>query len=292
MYHYLYQITNLVNGKIYVGVHKTKNLNDGYMGSGKIINRAIMFYGINNFRKDILEFFENQELMYSREKEIVNKNFIKLRNVYNLKCGGDGGWDHENLNSEKQRRKGKKGNSKQIWLRENNPEWKQKEIETCRRALSERIKNGELIGFMNLEIQKEMSMRALSPKARLKRKKTFKERGHAQGSKNSQFGIKRIGINKNGIIKKVLVEDVDKFINDDWKLGFVEKKIRITKTLQRQINLKEKILLSKIDVTQKGWPVKMSKEVGCSRTGLKRFIAKYLPELYNKCFIETYMIRK
>lgn len=37
-YYYIYQITNLVNAKIYVGVHKTKDLNDGYMGSGKVIS--------------------------------------------------------------------------------------------------------------------------------------------------------------------------------------------------------------------------------------------------------------
>ena len=40
-YYYIYQITNLVNNKIYVGVHKTKDLNDGYMGSGKVIISAI-----------------------------------------------------------------------------------------------------------------------------------------------------------------------------------------------------------------------------------------------------------
>ena len=53
MYFYLYQIINKLNDKIYVGVHKTDNLNDGYMGSGKILNRAIKKYGVENFEKDI-----------------------------------------------------------------------------------------------------------------------------------------------------------------------------------------------------------------------------------------------
>lgn len=88
MYYYLYQITNLVNNKIYVGVHKTDNLNDGYMGSGKKLLNAIRKYGIENFKKDILEYFDNEELMYDKEISIVNKDFLLREDVYNMKLGG------------------------------------------------------------------------------------------------------------------------------------------------------------------------------------------------------------
>jgi hypothetical protein len=96
MYYYLYQITNKVNGKIYVGVHKTKSLDDGYMGSGKVIKRSIAKYGAENFTKDILEFFENAELMYAKEKEIVTDEFLLREDTYNIRRGGTGGFDFIN----------------------------------------------------------------------------------------------------------------------------------------------------------------------------------------------------
>lgn len=45
MYHIVYLTTNLVNNKIYVGVHSTYNLDDGYLGSGKLISKAKEIHG-------------------------------------------------------------------------------------------------------------------------------------------------------------------------------------------------------------------------------------------------------
>lgn len=101
MFYYLYQITNLVNNKIYVGVHKTMDMNDGYMGSGKVILRAIEKHGIDNFKKDILETFVDSESMYAREKEVVTDEFLLREDVYNLRRGGLGGFDYINANPSK-----------------------------------------------------------------------------------------------------------------------------------------------------------------------------------------------
>jgi hypothetical protein len=92
MFLYLYKIENLLDGKYYIGVHKTSNLDDGYLGSGKLLSLAIKKYGKDNFKKTILQFFQNEEDMFRAEADIVNENFVSLELTYNLKTGGNGGW--------------------------------------------------------------------------------------------------------------------------------------------------------------------------------------------------------
>jgi hypothetical protein len=96
MLYYLYEVRNKINGKIYVGVHKTVDIDDGYMGSGKIIKRAIVKYGLDNFEKTVLETFASEEQMFLREKEFVNDEFLSRKDVYNLRRGGQGGFDYIN----------------------------------------------------------------------------------------------------------------------------------------------------------------------------------------------------
>lgn len=88
MFYIIYEITNLVNGKIYVGAHKAKNVNDTYMGSGVAIKRAIKKYGKSNFSKKILFTFDNESDMWRKEAELVSEQFITRPDVYNQCVGG------------------------------------------------------------------------------------------------------------------------------------------------------------------------------------------------------------
>lgn len=99
MKHYLiYEIKNKLNGMIYVGKHVTDDINDSYMGSGIRILYAIEKYGIENFEKTILFECSSEEEMNKKEAEIVNEDFIARDDVYNIKLGGEGGWDEVNKN--------------------------------------------------------------------------------------------------------------------------------------------------------------------------------------------------
>lgn len=92
MYYTVYKIINLINDKIYIGVHKTSNIDDGYMGSGKDIKKDINKYGIANFRKEYLAIFDNESEMFHMESRIVDNDFVKSEKTYNLTKGGYGGW--------------------------------------------------------------------------------------------------------------------------------------------------------------------------------------------------------
>ena len=88
-YHYFYKITNLINGKYYYGIHSTNNLNDGYMGSGTYLHKAYKKYGIENFYKEILKYFDNRNELVKYEEEIVNEIVVKDNQSYNISIGGE-----------------------------------------------------------------------------------------------------------------------------------------------------------------------------------------------------------
>ena len=77
-------------------MHQTKNLEDGYMGSGKYLKRAIKKHGLENFTKEVLHIFSSEEEMRSKEAELVNEEFVARDDTYNLCHGGKGGFGYIN----------------------------------------------------------------------------------------------------------------------------------------------------------------------------------------------------
>jgi hypothetical protein len=89
----LYRTTNLVNSKIYVGVHKLQNTSKSrcYLGSGYGLKSAIKKYGRDKFTRITLAKFNCFEDAYFAEAEMVTQEFIDRPDTYNMCLGGRGG---------------------------------------------------------------------------------------------------------------------------------------------------------------------------------------------------------
>jgi len=89
-HHFIYRTTNIINGKYYIGVHNTNDIEDGYLGSGVLLQRAIKKYGIGNFKREIIKHFNTSEEAFNNEISVVNESVVNDDNSYNLSLGGDG----------------------------------------------------------------------------------------------------------------------------------------------------------------------------------------------------------
>ena len=89
-YHIIYKTTNIVNNKIYIGLHSTDNIEDGYIGSGDILKKAIKKYGKDKFHREVLYVFHNRKESRIKEAEIVDEDFCKRLDTYNIALGGMG----------------------------------------------------------------------------------------------------------------------------------------------------------------------------------------------------------
>lgn len=88
---YVYKTTNLVNNMIYIGFHGSKDIDhDNYLGSGYILKRAVKKNGRENFKREILFEFNNPDDAKNKERELVNEEFIRRTDTYNLCLGGKG----------------------------------------------------------------------------------------------------------------------------------------------------------------------------------------------------------
>lgn len=91
-YGFVYITTNLINNKKYIEQCKFHNTWKYYLGSGKLIKRAIEKYGKENFRRRIIEYADSKEELNNLEIELIKKyNAVKSDMYYNLADGGKGG---------------------------------------------------------------------------------------------------------------------------------------------------------------------------------------------------------
>lgn len=103
MKYIVYKTTNLVNYYFYIGVHKTLNpdIFDGYIGDGVYIDKpdtykysktkfqtAVNEFGVKNFKRETLAIFDTAEEASFLEGQLVNFEFLKRHDVYNMILGG------------------------------------------------------------------------------------------------------------------------------------------------------------------------------------------------------------
>lgn len=92
MYGYIYKTTNLINGKIYVGQHKSNEYDSSYYGSGKILKLAIEKYGLDNFSNTVLCWCESKKELDKLERQLIKQYDSRNPNKgYNIAFGGEGG---------------------------------------------------------------------------------------------------------------------------------------------------------------------------------------------------------
>lgn len=180
----IYKITNKLNNKIYIGAHKTIDVDDGYFGSGLLLERAVNKYGKNNFYKEIIFDLSSESEMWEKEAELVDDEFVARLDTYNLKVGGFGGFDFINKNKlnnrdhsiEGRRKSGIAARKKQIHLDAIDEEYRKQ----YRAKLAEARKFYNSLDGYSFKGRKhsEESKRMIGEKNKL----------HQTGKNNSQYG--------------------------------------------------------------------------------------------------------
>lgn len=214
-YHYIYKTTCQVTGKFYVGMHSTNNLEDGYLGSGKILGYSIGKHGRENHKLQILEFCETRDELKKREAELVNEELLADPLNINLKYGGEGGWTS---NASIKGNRSTKRNT--LVLRE-----KLKD-QTAREEFSRKIsiankasyENGRLIAGCFAD-NSEVIKRAWSNGAKEKRSETRLKNKFQQGENNSQFGTKWAWVTSGSIVKKIKLEFLEDYLQQGYRRG-------------------------------------------------------------------------
>lgn len=227
IYYTIYQTTNLINGKIYIGKHQTTNLDDGYLGSGTRFNHALKKYGKENFKKEILFIFDNVKEMNEKESELVNESFVRRPDTYNITLGGNGSWHHIHTPEGKNL-------TKTIMIKRygvdhifNDPNCRANNILSVKENHKKHVYTyiHELPDFD--DINKKGCLAAQSELARTKRINSLRMINHQQGNKNSQYGTRWIH-NLELQISKKIPKDVK--LPDGWKEG---RKLKFEESNQR-----------------------------------------------------------
>ena len=209
-YGYIYKITNRLNNKIYVGLHKSPVLDESYWGSGRLISAAIKKYGVENFSREILEWCNTRQELNRRERFWIKKLDSK-RHGYNISDGGDGGATRIGMHHSE--------DTKEKIGRKHRGKYVSKEVKS---KLSESLKgrNSPLYGIPLTEEHKKKISENRKGKCCGEQHQDFgkhqtRERRERIGKSNSN----RIYINNGDATKHVKLEDLQYYLSNGWVVG-------------------------------------------------------------------------
>lgn len=209
--HYIYKTTCLVTGRYYIGMHSTNNLEDGYLGSGLRLRKSIRKYGKDKHTKEILEYYDNRELLAERERSIVTLELVHDSMCMNLKEGGEGGYGFAHITAE-QRALAYENSATSL---RNHLKTDSEFRELFGRKSSEMMLSLYSSGQRTRKYFYDWTGKKHTPEAIKKMK--ISAVGKHSGNKNSQYGT--CWITKDGINKRISKCDIDTFLADGWSSG-------------------------------------------------------------------------
>lgn len=202
----------MINGKFYIGQHRTKYLKDGYLGSGNVLKRAIDKYGRENFKRIILEYCSSAKELDEAEKRWVTMELVNDHNCYNMKTGGEqycewGRKSREKLSIAKTGTKLTEETKKKLRIiaTEKNPFKGKHHTDDTKSILRERCANfGDKNGFYGKKHSQQTKNKISQRKIGTKRTQSSKEKQSVAitGEKNHFYGKRHTEETKNKIREK------------------------------------------------------------------------------------------
>ena len=212
-YRYLYKITNNITKQYYYGIHTTKNLNDGYMGSGSRIKKDIKKLGPDNFTKEYIQFFSSNNDLKESERNILTQTILNDPLCYNVMKGG-GGFNSTGLFPARNKITGeimaiKRGEDydKNIWVH----------ITSGRKRISKLIEGIQVIKYIYEEYLDKYINDGWTT--------------HSNGNVNG-----KIKINDGNIIKYINKNDLQQYLDDGWTRGGLSNSCKGRSRIIKNIN--------------------------------------------------------
>lgn len=207
-YHFIYKTTNIKNGKFYIGMHSTNNLNDGYLGSGKRLRNSIRKHGKEFHIREIIEYADTRKDLIEKEMLIVTEKLISDTNCMNIVPGGRGNFERKYIEGPIHLNISSLGGKNMALRQKSDP------------VLSEKMRLIRSNSFKKMHANGNFNYKTFTGKSHSEEAKNRigqKNSINQKGEKNSQFGS--AWVTKEGIDKKIRNEDIEKYLLDGWQRG-------------------------------------------------------------------------